>query len=129
MRRARRIAWAAAAALLALALVGAGCGSKKAKSETLFAKGILPHNSGLVRMIDNQYRPPRVVVRPDEPLIWFNQGKAKHTATADPGQSIRFDTETVDPGKRKKIKMVRSGTFTYHCRFHPDMKGTLEIVR
>ena len=127
--RGRRATVTAAAGLLALALAGAGCGSSKAKSETLFAEGILPHNSEMVRMVDNRYRPPDIMVRPDEPLMWFNQGKAKHTATADEGQAISFDTGTVDPGKRKKVKLVRSGKFTYHCRFHPSMRGRLEIVR
>ncbi len=128
--RGRRAARAAAIApvLAALALAGAGCGSKKAKSERIFAEGPLPHRSDLVRVVDNRFRPPEITVRPEEPTFWFNQGKAKHTATSDPGQGVTFDTGTIDPGKRKQVKLERSGTFTYHCRFHPSMKAKITVV-
>ena len=129
MRERRAIRFALfAPALLLLALAGAGCGSQKAKNPTLFAEGPIPFESGLVRVLDNRYRPPELLARPNEPVYWLNQGKRNHTATADPGQRISFDTGTIEPGKRKQFKLQRSGRFTYHCRFHPFMRGQVRVV-
>ena len=125
--RAIRVAMVAPA-LLALAVAGSGCGSQKAKSQTLFAEGPIPFESGMVRVVDNRFRPPTLQGRPQEYVIWQSQGKRNHSATADSGQEVSFDTGTIEPGKRAKVKIMRSGTFTYHCRFHPFMRGRLEIV-
>jgi plastocyanin len=128
--RGRRAARVAAVAPLLLALVpAAGCGSRKAESEQIFAQGPLPYRSAFVRVIDNRFRPSEIQARPDEPMLWFNQGKAEHTATADSGQQITFDTGTIEPGKRKQVRLKVPGTWTYHCRFHPFMKGRIQVVK
>ena len=116
-------------ALLALAVVPAGCGSRKAKQDVLFAEGPVPFESGLVRVVDNRFRPPEVTARPGEPMIWQNQGKRNHSATADPGQDVSFDTGTIEPGDKHRLKLQRSGTWAYHCRFHPYMRGRIKVVR
>jgi plastocyanin len=55
-----------------------------------------------------------------------------HTVSADPGQAESFDS---DPGAAPdhplfdtySHRFTRAGTFTYHCRVHPAMTGTVVV--
>ncbi len=47
-----------------------------------------------------------------------------HIATAD---DHSFDTGAIDGGSSKRLEMRRKGRFSYSCRYHPAMKGTLVV--
>lgn len=46
-----------------------------------------------------------------------------HTAT-DGGV---FDTKRIKPGESETVKFERRGTFAYHCKIHPFMKGKIVV--
>ena len=58
-------------------------------------------------------------------VIWTNQGGARHSATADAGG---FDTDILKRGESGQIKFTERGTFGYHCKVHPNMKGTVVVT-
>jgi plastocyanin len=78
-------------------------------------------------MVDFSFEPPTVTIQAGGKVIWQNEGDAPHTATADDDS---FDTGTVDSGKLKSetAAFKESGTFSYICTIHPQMKGTVEVV-
>ena len=78
-----------------------------------------------VEMVDFSFDSPRVTIQAGGKVIWKNQGQAPHTATAD---DRSFDTGTVQPGKLKSATFKQAGTFDYHCKIHPQMHGTIEVV-
>lgn len=57
-------------------------------------------------------------------LIWDNRDLFRHTATADDHHS--FDVDLM-PGAKKRMVLTKTGTFPFTCRYHPNMRGTLEI--
>ncbi|QDQ92698.1 copper-binding protein [Rhodococcus sp. WB9] len=62
---------------------------------------------------------------PGEEVTIRNDDTAEHTVTADTGDL--FDVE-VEPGATATFTVpVQPGTFAFHCTYHPNMVGTLEV--
>jgi plastocyanin len=122
--------------LLALVVpVAAGCGSSGGESSSSSQPATSPAaappaqagpavQSATVDIKSFKYKPVVVTVKKGGRVRWMNADAAAHTATAD-GRS--FDTQTIDKGKTRTVRMTRSGTFRYHCDFHPFMKGTVVV--
>ena len=55
---------------------------------------------------------------------WTNSDILRHTATATDGS---FDID-LPAGAKGRAILKRAGGVTYVCRFHPGMKGRLEIA-
>ncbi|MGH6851139.1 MAG: hypothetical protein ACREDD_11950 [Methylocella sp.] len=55
---------------------------------------------------------------------WTNSDILRHTATATDGS---FDVD-LPAGAKGRAIMKRAGSITYFCRFHPGMKGRLEVA-
>jgi len=53
-----------------------------------------------------------------------NTDTEAHTATAD---NKLFDTGVLKPGEAFEVYFEGSGTVTYHCELHPDMKGSIVV--
>lgn len=70
------------------------------------------------------YAPPTLTVKVGDSITWINKDNTAHTATADDNS---FDTGTLANGESKSITFSKAGTFTYHCGFHPSMKGTIVV--
>jgi plastocyanin len=102
-----------APALGLLALAGCGGGSP------------LPDHAK-VEMADFAYGPSSVTIAAGGSVSWTDSDQAPHTATAD--DQMTFDTGTLDSGATMTETFSKPGTYTYFCRFHPFMHGTV-IVR
>ena len=55
---------------------------------------------------------------------WRNSDIFRHTATASDGS---FDID-LPPGAKGQTVLKRPGVIDYTCRFHPGMKGRLEVA-
>lgn len=122
----------AAAALMALGAV-AGCGILPVtKSQRLKAGGPAVVNANTVTILNFRYRPEQETVRPNSTLTFKNLDGKAHTATADPGQAIAFDTGRLGEGDSTSItfgKHPKPGIYAYHCKIHPRMKGRIEVAQ
>ena len=56
-------------------------------------------------------------------IIWANKDILRHTATA---ADHSFDVD-LQPGKAGKIVLKKTGTIPFTCRFHPGMRGVLQV--
>jgi len=57
-------------------------------------------------------------------IAWKNSDILRHTATATDGS---FDID-LPAGATGQTILKRAGGVTYVCRFHPGMKGRLEVA-
>jgi len=57
-------------------------------------------------------------------IIWVNHDLFRHTATAD---DRSFDMD-IAPGKSARTVLAKAGIVSFHCTYHPGMKGTLVII-
>lgn len=55
-------------------------------------------------------------------VAFANASDVPHTAT-----SGSFDTKRIAPGQSAAVKFNKRGTFAYHCKIHPFMKGKIVV--
>lgn len=56
-------------------------------------------------------------------IIWVNQDTVEHSATARDGS---FDLR-LQPGRRGRTVLRKSGNFAIYCVMHPMMRATLRV--
>jgi plastocyanin len=72
------------------------------------------------------YDPADITVSQGATVTWTNTGAVAHTVTSD--DAVSFDSGSLDPRAAFNFTADTPGTFTYHCAFHPWMKGSLTIT-
>jgi plastocyanin len=70
-----------------------------------------------------EFKPATVTVGRGSKVRFSNTSGTAHTATRDGG----FDTGRIKPGKSAAVTFNRKGTFAYHCKIHPSMKGKVVV--
>lgn len=56
-------------------------------------------------------------------IIWVNRDLLRHSATAT---DHSFDIDLL-PGKTGKTLLKKSGVIAFVCRYHPGMRGVLQV--
>ena len=64
-------------------------------------------------------------IRAGDTILWINRDIFRHTATSREGG---FDVDLPPKGKAK-IVVRKAGAFPFVCRYHPGMKGRLDVAR
>ncbi len=67
--------------------------------------------------------PAQVSVRVGDTIEWENSDIVAHTATSKDGG---FDVNVL-PHRKGSTIVKRAGTFSYICRYHPNMKGEVVV--
>ncbi|HEY0399034.1 MAG TPA: cupredoxin domain-containing protein [Acidimicrobiia bacterium] len=78
-----------------------------------------------VNIVNFAYSPASTPIKPGDKIIWVNNSNTKHTVTSD-GGGTNFDY-TVAPGREAELRFDTAGTYTYHCNFHSQMTGKIEV--
>jgi plastocyanin len=100
---------------------------KKEPAETTTpAKSTAPATDTTVAVDINDlaFDPPQLDIAPGTRVMFVNNGTEAHTATAD---NELFDTGVLEPGESTWVLFRGSGTVTYHCELHPDIKGSIVV--
>jgi len=78
-----------------------------------------------IRIEDNRFVPANAVVPRGEMIKWTNYGAVVHTSTSD---TQIWDSGDIQPNQFYKRKFNQTGSFPYHCEYHPAMKGTIRVT-
>lgn len=74
---------------------------------------------------DLVYSPATVQAKVGDTVEWINHDVVAHTATARNG-----DWDVMIPAnKTARLVVKKAGAVDYYCRFHPNMKARLTVVR
>jgi plastocyanin len=68
--------------------------------------------------------PAQASAKVGDTIEWINKDIFVHTATARNGD---WDV-TMPPKKTGTLVLKKAGMIDYYCRFHPNMKATLEVA-
>jgi plastocyanin len=60
-------------------------------------------------------------------VVWWNNSHGTHTVTSDVGSPEVFDSNNVMLGSTFSHTFNTAGTFTYHCKIHTTMHGTIVV--
>jgi plastocyanin len=108
--------------LAALAFAGvAGCGND---SEEMTSDVASAGTGDAVEIVDFEFGPEEITVPAGTTITFTNEDSAAHTATADDSY---FDTEELGKGDSAEVTFDDPGTYTYYCRFHVFMKGSVVV--
>jgi plastocyanin len=78
-----------------------------------------------VTIADFHFTPGATTVHVGETVTWTNDGPSSHTATARNGG---FDTGVLAKGASASHTFTQPGTYTYYCKIHPFMHGTIVVL-
>lgn len=71
-----------------------------------------------------RYMRDKITINAGDVVVWRNADQLDHTVTSDTGA---FESTLISPGKEWTHRFTTSGTYTYHCKPHPFMKGVIRV--
>lgn len=69
------------------------------------------------------FKPGNLTVAKGTRVTFVNEDAVAHTAT-DKGI---FDSGRIKAGRSFTVRFGQKGTFTYHCKLHPYMRGKVNV--
>jgi plastocyanin len=85
-----------------------------------------PANGDAVSIENFAFVPPNLSVVTGTAVTWTNTDNVQHTVSADDGHS--FESSAFGQGQTFQVTAGAPGTYTYTCRIHPFMHGTLTVT-
>ncbi len=82
----------------------------------------VPSHAASIQIVE--ISPAVVSAKVGDTIEWVNKDVFAHTATAKNGD---FDV-TLQPNESGSFVLKKAGNVDYYCRFHPNMKATLDIA-
>ncbi len=111
------MAIALAAGVFGLALIGILDGAASAEDSARASR------TATVTIPGFSFKPATVTVARGSSVRFSNTSGTAHTAT----RSGSFDSGRIKPGKAATVQFNRKGSFAYHCKIHPFMKGKVVV--
>jgi plastocyanin len=88
------------------------------------AVSALAGEAARITIADTDFAPATVAVHIGDTVAWANKDIVDHTLTARNGA---FDVVAA-VGKSGRLRLTKSGTVNYYCRFHPNMVGAINVA-
>lgn len=86
-----------------------------------------PPATGDAVSIENfAFVPPNLSAVSGTTVTWTNKDDVQHTVSSDDGHS--FESSAFGQGQTFQFTAGAPGTYTYTCRIHPFMHGTLTVT-
>lgn len=76
-----------------------------------------------VGIVNFAFRPGTLNVSKGTKVVFSNTSNRAHTAT----RAGSFDTGRIKPGRSASVRFGQKGTFRYHCKIHPEMRGKVVV--
>ena len=89
----------------------------------LGAATVPAHAATIQVVITNlEFSPAEVSAKVGDTIEWVNKDVFAHTATVKGGWEVM-----IPPKSTGRITLKTAGAVDYFCRFHPNMKGRLDV--
>jgi plastocyanin len=69
------------------------------------------------------FSPAEIEAKAGDTIEWINNDAFAHTATVKGGFEVMLP-----PKKSGSVVVEKTGSLDYYCRFHPNMKGRINIA-
>lgn len=76
-----------------------------------------------VSIVNFAFRPRTLKVGRGTKVVFSNTANRAHTAT----RAGSFDTGRIKSGRSVSVRFEQKGTFRYHCKIHPEMRGKVVV--
>ncbi len=71
------------------------------------------------------FSPSTLNIRVGDSVMWINQDATPHTVTSDSGNELY--SSTLSQSNSYSHTFDNAGTYDYHCKIHPMMKGKVIV--
>ena len=71
------------------------------------------------------FEPANITIKAGDTITWVNADDARHSAW---DLNDQFDTGLLSKGQSASLTFTKPGTFSYRCRPHANMRGTITIT-
>jgi plastocyanin len=90
---------------------------------------VLPSGAGSSQSLSFSPENVTLVIGVNNTVTWTNDDNAAHTVTSTsvPSGASGFNSNNLNPGAEFTYTFTVPGTYTYHCSYHPWMKGTIIV--
>lgn len=85
-----------------------------------------PATGDAVSIQNFAFVPPNLSAVSGTTVTWTNKDDVQHTVSSDDGHS--FESSAFGQGQTFQFTAGAPGTYTYTCRIHPFMHGTLTVT-
>jgi plastocyanin len=72
-----------------------------------------------------KYSPETIEISKGQTIEWANNDLTPHTVTSQRGRDL--NSGSIEAGASWRHTFKQSGTFSYFCTFHPEMKGSVTV--
>jgi len=121
------IFWSACVIMLILTCLFSGCTSSQSPQTTLPTTTAPSEGSNSITINNFAFNPPILTIKTGTTVTWMNQDEAVHQIASDSGTPVAFTSGSLATGKSFPLTFTQPGTYTYHCTYHPSMKGTIIV--
>jgi len=85
------------------------------------------HPTRTVLIQNFSFKPAHITIKRGTKVTWINKDTAPHTATAINGKS--FHSPVLRKGQSYSHTFKTAGKWGYYCKIHPDMRGSVTVIR
>jgi plastocyanin len=78
-----------------------------------------------IEIEDFAFNAASVTIKAGTTVKWSNKDDVQHDVKGDDGS---WGSVPLNKGDDFTFIFTQAGTYTYHCSFHPSMKGTIVVV-
>ncbi|MET0779679.1 MAG: cupredoxin family copper-binding protein [Candidatus Saccharimonadales bacterium] len=87
-----------------------------------------PNPTDAVKIENFTFSPLAITVKKGTTVTWTNKDSVSHTVTADKDTATGPNSELIPQGQTYSFTFDTVGTFSYHCKPHPNMTGTVVVT-
>lgn len=92
---------------------------------SVLADALAQQRGASVSIVNSSYQPASVSIKVGESVVWTNNDDRDHTVAAADGS---FASGNLKPGQSFSHRFSRAGTFSYGCKLHPRMRGSVTVT-
>lgn len=84
-------------------------------------------SKGNITIVNMLFTPSQITVAKGGTVTWTNKDSTTHTVVDDLSNVGGPDSGNIAPGATYSFTFNKTGSFQYHCRIHPSMRGTIVV--
>jgi plastocyanin len=83
-----------------------------------------------VDVLDREFSPHTTKINLGDKVLWRSKSDDTHSITSDSNSPTdwKYDQSLGVKGSSEERRFEQAGTYTYHCKFHSEMTGTVVVT-
>ena len=87
--------------------------------------GYEPTTIPIIDISNNKFVQDKLTIKKNKTVSWANDDNITHTVTS---KNNKLNSGDIAAHAIFTYKFTQIGTYTYHCKYHPNMTGTIVVT-